>query len=172
MKMQILAVTVAAFYASMVAFRQSAQDLPAAIQAPVDQQLYLQVHAVGVQIYSCKSQSGQFGWILKGPEARLTDIKGKAFGKHFAGPTWQSYDGSSVTGTMTAKVDSGDADSIPWLLVNVTSHQGSGVLSRAKSIQRINTKGGKPPGSGCDANHADQETRVDYSADYNFYAAR
>jgi hypothetical protein len=73
---------------------------------------------------------------------------------------------------MAAKADSGDADSIPWLLVNVTGHQGNGVLSRAKSVQRINTKGGKSPASGCDADHVDQEKRVEYSADYNFYAAK
>jgi len=152
--------------------KQSAQDIPQAIQAPVDQQLYLTLHAQGDQIYFCKSEAGQFAWTLKAPEAQLTDNKGKPFGRHFAGPTWESSDGSSATGTLSAKVDSGDAESIPWLLVNVTSHKGNGVLSRAKTVQRINTKGGKAPGSGCDADHVNQERRVAYSADYNFYAAK
>jgi hypothetical protein len=46
------------------------------------------------------------------------------------------------------------------------------VLSRATSIQRLNTKGGKAPASGCDAAHAGQEVRVPYSADYLFYAPK
>jgi hypothetical protein len=40
------------------------------------------------------------------------------------------------------------------------------------SIQRLNTKGGKAPASGCDAAHTDQELRVPYSADYAFFTAK
>ncbi len=71
-----------------------------------------------------------------------------------------------------ANSPSPDADSIPWLLVNIVSHESTGVLSRATSIQRLNTKGGKAPATGCDAAHAGQELRVPYSADYFFYAPR
>ena len=149
-----------------------AQEIPKPIQAPVDQRLYLQLHAQGDQIYTCKSESGQFAWSFKAPEAQLTDAKGQPFGKHFTGPTWQSLDGSSVTGTPVRKVESGDADAIPWLLLNVSSRQGDGILSRAKTIQRINTKGGKPPAAGCDGDHVNQEVRSAYSADYNFYATK
>ena len=149
-----------------------AQEIPASLQPPADQQLYLQVYAQGDQIYVCKGESSQFAWTLKAPEAQLTDTKGQAFGRHFGGPTWQATDGSRVTGTVAMKVESTDADSIPWLLLNVTSHEGEGVLSRAKSIQRVHTKGGKAPASGCDADHVNQEARVHYTADYNFYAAK
>jgi hypothetical protein len=69
-------------------------------------------------------------------------------------------------------VASPDATSIPWLLVKVLTHEGTGMLSRATSIQRINTKGGKAPDAGCDAAHAGEEVRVSYSADYVFYAAK
>jgi hypothetical protein len=119
-----------------------------------------------------KASRGQFTWTLKAPDAQLADLKGKPFGKHFAGPTWQANDGSSVTGMRVAKVDSSDAESIPWLLLNVSSHQGNGMLSRAKTIQRINTKGGKAPSTGCAAGQLNQEVRVHYTADYNFYAAK
>ena len=37
-------------------------------------------------------------------------------------------------------------------------------------INRINTHGGLPPSSGCDANHLGTEKRVAYTADYIFYA--
>ena len=48
----------------------------------------------------------------------------------------------------------------------------TGVLTQVTSIQRINTKGGKAPASGCDAGHAGQEVRVPYSADYLFFAPK
>jgi hypothetical protein len=148
------------------------QQLPPQIQAPANEKLLLQVHANGDQVYTCKEGVTQFAWTLKAPDAQLFDKDGKPFGKHFAGPSWEASDGSRVTGKAVANAPSPDADSIPWLLVNIVGHEGSGMLSRATSIQRINTKGGKAPASGCDAGHAGQEIRVPYSADYLFYAPK
>lgn len=150
----------------------AAQQIPQQIQPPGNEQLLLKVHAKGDQIYSCKSDGAQFTWTLKAPDAQLFDKSGKAFGKHFAGPSWEANDGSRVTGKAVANVPSPDADSIPWLLVNILTHESTGVLSRATSIQRINTKGGKAPASGCDASHTGQEVRVPYEADYLFYAPK
>ncbi|HWN75636.1 MAG TPA: DUF3455 domain-containing protein [Candidatus Udaeobacter sp.] len=154
------------------AFTVCGQQIPEQIQAPAGEQLLLQVHAKGDQVYACKEGVTQFAWTLKAPDAQLFDKDGKPFGKHFAGPSWEASDGSRVTGKAIANVPSPDADSIPWLLVNIVGHEGSGVLSRATSIQRINTKGGKAPASGCDAAHVGQELRVPYSADYLFYAPK
>ena len=148
------------------------QEIPPALQPPVDEKLILQLHGTGDQIYSCKSEGGLFRWTLKGPDAQLSDIKGQPFGKHFAGPSWQSNDGTRVTGKLAATVDSPDAESIPWLLIKVASHTGSGVLARATTIQRLHTEGGKAPSEGCDSDHVDQEVRVPYSADYLFYAPK
>ena len=156
----------------VLSFTARAQQVPAQIQAPANEQLLLQVHAKGDQVYTCKEGVTQFAWTLKAPDAQLFDKDGKPFGKHFAGPSWEASDGSRVTGKAIANAPSPDADSIPWLLVNIVGHDGSGVLSRATSIQRINTKGGKAPASGCDAGHAGQEVRVPYSADYLFYAPK
>ena len=159
--------------ASMVfSFSARAQQVPPQIQAPAGEKLLLQVHAKGDQVYTCKEGVTQFAWTLKAPDAQLFDKDGKPFGKHFAGPSWEAGDGSRVTGKAVANAPSPDADSIPWLLVNVAGHEGSGVLSRATTIQRINTKGGKAPATGCDGAHAGQEVRVPYSADYLFYAPK
>ena len=165
--------------------RRAAQQVPPQIQppakvgfttsicwTPAQEQLLFQVHAKGDQVYSCKSDGAQFTWTLKAPDAQLFDKDGKPFGKHFAGPSWEANDGSRVTGKAVANAPSPDADSIPWLLVTILSHDGSGVLSRATTIQRLNTKGGKAPASGCDASHAGGEVRVPYSADYLFYAPK
>ena len=156
----------------LLSFSAEAQQVPPQIQAPAGEQLFLQVHAKGDQVYTCKEGVTQFAWTLKAPDAQLFDKDGKPFGKHFAGPSWEASDGSRVTGKAVANAPSPDADSIPWLLVNIVNHEGTGVLSRATSIQRINTKGGKPPASGCDSAHAGQEVRVPYSADYLFYAPK
>ena len=149
-----------------------AQQVPEALQVPANEQLVVQVHAKGEQIYSCKVDGPQPGWTLKAPEAQLFDKNGKAFGKHFAGPSWEASDGSRVVGKAAANAPSPDADSIPWLLVKVVSRSGEGVLAPVTSIQRINTKGGKTPATGCDAEHAGQEVRVAYSADYLFFAPK
>jgi hypothetical protein len=155
-----------------LSFSAYAQQVPQQLQPPANEQLLLQVHAKGDQIYTCKEDVTQYAWTLKAPDAQLFDKDGKPFGKHFAGPSWEASDGSRVSGKAAANVPSPDADSIPWLLVNIVSHEGTGVLSRATTIQRLNTKGGKSPATGCDAQHSGQELRVPYSADYLFYAPK
>jgi hypothetical protein len=127
------------------------ERVPQQLEPSAGEQLILCVHAKGDQIYVCNGDGGKFAWTPRAPEAQLFDADGKSFGKHFAGPSWESNDGSRVVGKALANAPSPDADSIPWLLINVVSREGSGVLSRATSIQRINTKGGKAPVSGCDA---------------------
>jgi hypothetical protein len=155
-----------------LSFPVAAQDPSEQLRPPPGELLQLQVHGKGDQVYVCKGDGAQFSWTLKAPDAQLFDGKGKPFGKHFAGPSWEANDGSRVVGKAVANVPSPEADSIPWLLVTVVSHEGSGVLSRVTSIQRVNTKGGKAPASGCDVSHAGQETRAAYSADYRFYAPK
>jgi len=109
---------------------------------------------------------------LKAHEAQLYSKGGKSFGKHFAGPSWKANDGSQITGRAVGNMPSPDTSSIPWLLVTVVSRSGAGVLAGVTSIQRLNTQGGKPPASGCDAAHVGRELRVRYSADYVFFVAQ
>ena len=151
--------------------KQSAPEVPAAIQAPPGEEVVLLAHASGSQIYTCQTGTdGKFTWTLKAPDAELKDEKGKVIGSHFAGPTWKLNDGSEVTGKAAAHVDSPDAGSIPWLLVNVVGHAGKGQLTNVTTIQRIHTHGGKSPTEGCDASHPNAETKSSYTADYYFYA--
>jgi hypothetical protein len=156
--------------------QESAPDVPDAIAVPAGQQAQFFVHAKGSQIYTCQAGAdGKFTWTLKGPDAELTDRKDKVVGHHSADPTlklptWKLKDGSEVTGKAAAHVDSLDADSIPWLLVNVVSHAGKGQLTNVTTIQRVHTHGGKPGNDPCDESHKDAETRSDYRADYYFFA--
>lgn len=154
------------------AWAQNGAAVPDSIKAPSDQRLVLQGHATGDQIYICQSSSGGdtgFAWVLSAPDARLTDDEGKEVAKHFAGPTWQSTDGSQVKGKVVSQTTPGP-DSIPWLLLIATDHNGTGVMSEVRTIQRLNTTGGRAPTSGCDAQHQGEKARVNYTADYYFYA--
>lgn len=162
--------TTCIFSFSIVAQQDS--QVPPLLRPPVDEQLIVQLHATGNQIYTCKSEAAQFNWTLKAPDAELFDNKGQPAGKHSAGPSWQAKDGSRVNGKVAVTSSSPDADSIPWLLIKVVSHDGNGILSRATTIQQLNTNRGKPPADGCDADHLNQEVRVPYSADYFFYAPK
>lgn len=168
---ELKSATMLAVVSTALSFLVAAQQVPLP-RPPDNEQLLLQVHARGAQIYTCKSDTAQFTWALKAPDAQLFGKDGKPFGKHFAGPSWEANDGSRVTGKTVASTPSPDTDSIPWLLINVLSHDGKGVLSSATTIQRINTKGGKAPASGCDASRAGREIRVPYSADYLFYTPK
>jgi hypothetical protein len=146
-------------------------DVPDAIQVPAGEAVVLYAHATGSQIYTCQAAAdGKFSWTLKAPDAELHDRKDKVIGQHSAGPSWKLKDGSEVTGKASAHVDALDPASIPWLLVKVVSHAGSGLLTSVTSIQRVRTHGGQPPAEGCDAAHRDAENKSNYTADYYFYA--
>jgi len=157
--------------------QEFAPDVPDTIAVPAGETVQFFVMAKGSQIYTCQAGAdGKFAWTLKGPEAELRDRKDKVIGQHFADPTtklptWKLKDGSEVSGKAAAHVDSLDADSIPWLLVNVVSHAGKGQLTNITTIQRVHTHGGKPSNDDvCDESHKDAETKSSYTADYYFFA--
>jgi hypothetical protein len=149
-------------------------DAPEALRPPANQVLALEAHATGVQIYECKAskdQPARFEWVFKAPEAELFDVAGRKIGKHYAGPTWESTDGSAVVGDVKARDPGPDPSAIPWLLLSAKSNSGAGVFSRITSIQRVQTVGGKAPSAPC-GDSAEQVVRVPYKAAYYFYAAR
>jgi len=146
-------------------------EVPDKIKTPAGEELALVAHATGFQIYTCQlGTDGQPAWIFKAPEAELRDSTDRVIARHYAGPAWKHIDGSEVTGKVLAKVDSPDADAIPWLLLTATNHSGSGILARISTIQRIHTKGGQPPATRCTSSNLDATSKSSYIADYYFYA--
>ena len=124
----------------------------------------LKVHAVGAQVYECKPDgNGGLAWSFREPIATLLS-GGKTVGRHFAGPTWEMADGSSVTGKPVGKAPGGTADDIPWLRLDATVH-GEGVLAGVTTVQRIATVGGNKVGP-CPSEGA--FLAVPYAADYVF----
>jgi len=147
-------------------------NVPDDLKAPEGEKALMHAHAKGVQIYSCAAGTdGKYSWVLKAPKAELFDEQEKLIGEHFAGPTWKLKDGSEVTGKMLAKHDAPKAGAIPWLLVTVIGHKGSGALESVTTIQRVNTEGGVADATKvCDASKNGAESESAYSADYYFYA--
>jgi hypothetical protein len=143
-------------------------QLPAAIK-PSGQSVYLELPATGVQIYACgKNSAGAWAWNFKAPEAQLFDLQKKPFGKHYAGPTWEGSDGGKVVGAAKGNAPAPGGNAIPWLLLDVKSHEGTGQLTQAKAILRVSTTGGVAAAAGCDEAHANQESRIPYTATYLF----
>ncbi|HEV8246643.1 MAG TPA: DUF3455 domain-containing protein [Polyangiaceae bacterium] len=150
----------------------SPRDVPEPLHVTQDNTLAFELHARGVQIYTCqpkKDDATKYEWALKAPDAVLTEADGKEAGHHYAGPTWEARDGSKVMGKLEQKVDAPGTGNIPWLLLSAKSHEGKGRFDKVSFIQRVDTKGGKAPAEGCDAAHAGQEVRIDYEATYLFF---
>jgi hypothetical protein len=146
-------------------------EVPPALAPPRGARPLAHFHAVGAQLYVCKiSAQGALGWSLEAPDAKLFDAGGTEAGRHGAGPTWSLNDGSVVTAKKIAQADAPRGNDIPWLLLEVTSAAGTGVLSTATYVQRIGTARGAMPPDGCLGANLDSEVRVDYSAEYFFYA--
>jgi hypothetical protein len=142
------------------------------LDPPEGQKLILTAQARGVQVYTCESSGeNNFQWVFDRAEAELIDEKGQNIGRHFAGPSWESYDASRVTGKVVARRASPDPNSIPWMLFSAESHSGTpyGAFAHVEYIQRLNTKGGIAPATGCDAAHLRAKSRVPYSATYQFF---
>jgi len=144
-------------------------SIPEQIKVPAGYSPVLTVHAKGDQIYQCSANKGEYAWETQAPDAKLFDAQGKIVGNHTAGPLWEYKEGSRVVGRVVKKIDMAPGSAIAWLLVEVVSHKGDGLFSNVSFINRINTHGGLPPSSGCDANHLGGEKRIAYTADYVFY---
>jgi Protein of unknown function (DUF3455) len=98
----------------------------------------------------------------------------------FANATWQSsFDSSKVWAQTIHAIPAGsdgcpNAGSIACLLLQVIGADqgpsGGKFLTKTTFIQRLNTKGGLAPGTGCSvASDVGKQTLVPYSADYVFF---
>lgn len=99
----------------------------------------------------------------------------------FGSATWQSsLDGSKVWGQMLNAIPAGSNASCPnagaigcLLLQSIGSEEGPAggkIMTRTTFIQRLNTRGGSAPATGCSvATDVGKQTLVPYSADYYFF---
>jgi hypothetical protein len=128
------------------------------------------LHAQGAQVYECRvGTDGRLGWQLREPIATLME-SGRTVGQHYAGPTWQTANGSDVVlGRVVGRLPGAGAGDIPWLRLEVAERRGvhGGQLTQVAEILRINTSGGVAGGI-CPTPGALRS--VAYAADYLFLA--
>ena len=154
----------------LVSATQLLAQIPNAIAVPGEIPATF-LHAEGAQIYQCKPDSEKYpsepralSWQFREPVATLI-ADGKSIGLHSAGPSWDHIDGSGVKGKVASTALGATANDIAWLRLDIIEHRGSGVLSEAATVERINTKGGMAQGP-CEPEGA--YLSVPYSADYVF----
>jgi hypothetical protein len=136
------------------------------LQVPAGNEVAFHVYAEGLQIYRWDGTT----WTFVAPVALLfADAAGTdAVGLHFAGPSWESVDGSKAVGMVMERCTP-DPDSIPWLLLGAASNQGPGTFAQVTYIQRVNTVGGNAPTN--PGASSGEVARVPYTAQYYFYRA-
>jgi hypothetical protein len=74
-------------------------------------------------------------------------------------------DGSAVTAKPIGNAPGSTSADIPWLKLEITAHRGTGALSGATTVQRINTRGGVATGT-CE--QPGSYRSAPYGADYIF----
>ena len=164
-----------ALFAAICASAQAAMStvqVPDKLKPGANETLAMIASAEGVQIYECRvgnDGTGRYEWAFVAPEADLFDAGGNRIGRHYAGPRWESTDGSRILGAVKEHADAPAADDIPWLLLSAKSVGPEGSFSKVTSVQRVSTVGGMAPKAGCSQATAGTSVRVHYTANYYFF---
>lgn len=168
------ALSLAACATSSPAPMFSQDSLPDAVKVPAGHKVALETVGVGEITYECrdkKDAAGQTEWVFVGPDAKLLDRNGKQVGKYYGPPaTWESADGSKVTGAQVA-IAPGGAGNIPLQLVKANPATGNGAMTGVTFIQRVATAGGVAPAAPCTPATKGQKQIVQYKSDYILYKA-
>ena len=152
----------------------SQASLPAAVQVPAGHRVVMETVGVGEVFYECRDKAdapGQTAWVFAGPDAQLMDRTGRKVGRYYGPPaTWESADGSKLTGTQLAVAPAGEGN-LPYQLVKANPAMGMGAMSGISHIQRVALKGGVAPAEACTPANKGQRMAVKYQADYIFWKA-
>jgi hypothetical protein len=160
-----------------LALSQTAQTpLPnAELKDPDGQKIQFRFQTLpdSVQIYTCKPAGQSFAWSGPDPDAVMVDSAHKLTVHHYKGPAWEATDGSIVRseGPLAKHFLPANSSAVHWL--ELPAKDGAGQFAKVTFIHRIDTSGGLPPSAKpCDAQHASDRERVNYSATYLFYAPK
>jgi hypothetical protein len=143
------------------------------LRAPANESPAFMLSGNGVMIYQCKAtlaNPSAYAWFFVAPDATLYD-GGHEIARMTTPNLLESLDdGSSLSGIVRAAQASPGA--LPWTLSQAQALGETGVFANVSSMQRVNTRGGLPPASGCNADNDGAESRVAFNADYYFYRRR
>jgi hypothetical protein len=136
------------------------------LAAPAGSELAFRTFAEGVQIYRWNGSA----WGFVAPVATLSaDAAGQGIvGTHYAGPTWETFGGSRITGAVLDRCTY-DPSAIQWLQLTVATNNEQGVLRGVTHILRVQTVAGTAPAE--PGTVVGEEARVPYRAVYLFYRA-
>jgi hypothetical protein len=162
--------------------------VPADLQVPEGNKLFLVGHGVGTQNYVCLPSGKDVKFTLFTPQATLFSDDGRQLITHFFSPnpaedgtirvTWQD---SRDTSTVWAQATHSSTDAnfvapgaVAWLLLQRAGSQdgpdGGDTLTGTTFIQRLNTAGGLAPSQDCKSSKdVGNQAFVPYTADYFFY---
>ena len=122
--------------------------------------------------------------LLFTPQATLFDDDGRQLITHFSSPNPEegrlvrvSWQDSRDTSTVWAKAIASatvDPNAIPWVKLEVVGARpgptGGDALTGTTFLQRLNTRGGLAPATGCDVlSDVGHKAFIPYTADYFFY---
>ncbi|MFZ6816802.1 DUF3455 domain-containing protein [Undibacterium sp. Ji22W] len=170
---RLLAMTTTGFTLIACGSTMTIPEMPVAVKVPAGHALSMLAVGTGELSYECRVKANTtvtYEWLFTGPKAVLTERNGKVIGKYYGGPTWESDDGSKVTGKQVATAP-GTATAIPLQLVKTNPSIGQGSMADISYIQRLNTVGGLAPAESCNADNIGAVKTVKYQADYLFYKA-
>jgi len=172
---------------------------PGMAPVPAGNKLFLGTHATGTQNYVCRPSGAGVAYVLFTPEATLFGEDGGQVITHNFSPnpfetntdpkvvadgtiraTWQYRDTSRVWAKVHQAGPDGsgavtvDSKAIAWLLLDGVGSQngptGGDKLTGTTFVQRLNTKGGLAPSTGCSSlTDVGNQAFVNYTADYFFY---
>ena len=153
----------------------SQASLPPPVQVPAGHKVAMETTGFGEITYECRDKAnapGETEWAFVGPMAVLKDRSGKQVGKYYGPPaTWESMDGSKLTGTQVAVAPSSPT-SLPYQLVKANPAMGAGAMTGVTYIQRVALQGGIAPAAlSCTMANKGQKQIVKYQADYIFWKA-
>ena len=160
--------------------------VPPGLEVLAPSEAFLLGRGVGTQNYECQPTSplGRVGWVLFTPQATLFDDDGRQLITHFSSPNPEegrlvrvSWQDSRDTSTVWAKAIASatvDPNAIPWVKLEIVGARpgptGGDALTGTTFLQRLNTRGGLAPATGCDVlSDVGHKAFIPYTADYFFY---
>jgi len=146
------------------------------LQPTADEAPSFRLLASGIQVYECRAAltgADQYHWVFVAPDATLNDpASGHDVAAYRSIDQWNSLtDLSSVSAVLRATQEAG-ADDLPWTYMRAIPASEDGMFAGVTSVQRVNTRGGAAPRTGCSADTAGTEARVPFTAEFYFYKRR
>ena len=149
------------------------QGVPPRLRPSANEVASLRLTGSGVMIYQCRAtltNPNAYAWYYVAPDATLYDG-----GHEVARMTSPNLieglsDPSSLSGVVRASQAA--TGGLPWTLAQAIPMGDSGIFAGVTSFQRLNTRGGMPPATGCSSDNVGEESRIAFDADYYFYRKR